>query len=242
MTLEKDRDQLEGEIVALDEELEMVRSTEESQVLQLHKAIQSTRELISEEELEMQRIEAEREKTEKEYNIRYEEITGNIEKEKALIQKLGEEIAATEQELASQNEQFVTERDDFAQKIGELKTLISSMKEVMEDNEKLREFVRPELAEYMKQKETFFLNEEVLEMKEQEEKGKKKRKGKPRPKTVKRKVKKVPKVVDSVAVNDGGEEGKAAPAPAATKQRSARIRPSTSLTPRRKISPAKTRR
>jgi hypothetical protein len=224
--LEDLRARLELDVVDLDHAYEdEERSATENHVL-MQKSVQGTLDQIADERRTMEKIAADREACIKDYDDRYAEVLANTEKEKIMTKKHEDDIVIVENFLVENNEAMERERAELLDQIRQIRELLEQTREIVDDPEVLREYEPPELPAFMGQaSHPFFLNDEILDLKDEEEgkKGKKRRRSSS-PKSPKKKGAKSKTVSPRLPPPDPEEIGEeqaemgeeqAAPAPAA---------------------------
>jgi Ran GTPase-activating protein (RanGAP) involved in mRNA processing and transport len=179
--LETKRGELEQAIVDVEEATEATFTATEADAVQLRKAIQATQEQIQEERDWIEKLAVDREKSIADYDERYGEITGNTEKEKVMIEKATEDIAAVEKIIEQNAAETEKERAEIQGQIDQIRELLEQILEIGREPALLRDFEAPELLPFMDlPKSAFFVDEEILDQKEQEDAKRKKKKGKKR--------------------------------------------------------------
>jgi hypothetical protein len=190
--LEKHRAELEHEVVDLIETIDSTQQSADANILQLHKAVQATIDQITEEKQSIEKLTGDREKSVKEYDDRYQEIIGNTEKEKVAMAKYTEDLSAVEQLIEENTAATNQATAELEEQLSQIREMIQQTREIANDPEALRVYEKPELPAFMEPpKNSFFLNDEILDLKDKED-SKKKKKGKkrkrsPSPKTARKK-------------------------------------------------------
>lgn len=176
--LATDRGNVEQEVEQTEYDRDETCTEAESNVKQLQKQIQVTREMIVEEEKAIEKIAIDKEKMEKDYTDRHGDIMADTEKEKVLLQSVEAESAKLEQSMVTDAEEAERVHAELTAQLEQLQALVDETREISEDEYRVRDYEKPELPPFMQMEpEKVFLNDELLDLKEQEDQmGKKKKK------------------------------------------------------------------
>ena len=178
-SLEQERDNMEREVLRTEEDIESTQANADANIRLLRKQIQSTKDAITEEHKAIEKIGVDQEKMIKEYDTKFTEINADMEKEKALLEGLEKETQSAEADLEMNTETSEKQITEMKEQLEQLRTLIKETKEIGLDPERLRDYEAPQLPMFMEPtKDKFFLNDEVMDLKEKEDKKRKKKKGK----------------------------------------------------------------
>ena len=206
-TLEGEREQMEQEVLRTEEDIESTQANADANLRLLRKQIQSTKDAIVEEHKAIEKIGVDQEKMVKEYDNKHNEIIADTEKEKVLLESIEKETKNVEATLEVDTETSEKQISEMKSQLEQLRALIKETKEISLDQEKLREYEAPQLPVFMEPtKDTFFLNDEVMDLKEKEDKKKRRKKGKKRPASSKRARKKA-SVQEKPAAEEQPTEG-----------------------------------
>jgi hypothetical protein len=186
--LEEHRNELEEEVGSLDEDLDNTQNTATANILQSRKQIQTAEEGIVEEQEQIVKIEADNEKMVQEFEERYQEIVGTQEKERQLIKRYDEQALEIDALIQHNVDATTAEAGELQSQIDQIRELLSRTTEVSFDPEALRIYEKPELPEFMLvPKSNLFLNDDIMDLREQEKKKRKKKGRKKSPKGKKKK-------------------------------------------------------
>jgi hypothetical protein len=177
--LEAHRAALEDEVAALDETIEATQTNALENILLLRKQIQATHEGIADDGEEMVRIEGDREKMVRDFEERYAEIVGNSDKEKLAAKAADEQAVIADGQMQQSIEATAAEQAALQDQIEQIRALLAATRDARFGPELLREWEQPEIPDFMLvQKSNLFVEDEMLDLREQEErmKGKKKKK------------------------------------------------------------------
>lgn len=192
--LNNEREKLEREVYETQEELDMTESSSNANIIAIRKIIQSTKEMIVEQQEGMKKITVEHEKMIQDYEKSLEELRGTCEKERIVGEQLEIKADELEQQVSQEKEALMKEIEEKKNQIQELLDARKKIMEVMDDPEQLREFEPPKLSISLEpEKDAFFLNDEIMEKVDAEKKKKKKGAKKGKKKAAATKTTKSPK-------------------------------------------------
>ena len=169
---ENTRDNLEREVIEVEGELETTEATSNTNIRELLKAIEDTKHSIVEEKEARVKLEAEKEKTLKEYEDRYQDIQGDMVKEKALLENLEKKTVEIEEDMVKNNEETEKQKAEILETIEKVKALLEQALEVSKDPEKIREYEQPEMPKLQSEidYEKIFLVDQIAELQFQDSK------------------------------------------------------------------------
>ena len=163
---ENTRDNLEREVIEVEGELEVTEANSNTNIRELLKAIEDTKQNIVEEHKAREKLEQDKEKTLREYEDRYEDIQQNIEKEKALLESLEKKTTEVEEDMAKNAEETEKQKAEILETIEKVKALLEQAMELSKDPEKIREYEPPEIPKLQSEidYEKIFLVDQIAEI------------------------------------------------------------------------------